>query len=72
MLDSLKQDVSYALRNFRRSPGFVLIVVLVTGLGIRANTAIFSFANAVLLHQPFSYNDPATAVRLTLLEALGG
>jgi predicted permease len=46
--DDLVRDVHYALRTFRRSPGFVAVAVLVLGLGIGANTAIYSLLNGLL------------------------
>ncbi len=56
-LDTLFQDVRYAIRTLQRNPGFAFIGILTLGLGIGANTAIFTVVDAVLL-KPLPYPDP--------------
>ncbi|MEP6733698.1 MAG: ABC transporter permease, partial [bacterium] len=61
--DILRQDLTYTARTLVRSPGFTLTAVLVTALGIGANTAAFSVADFVLI-RPLPYANPERLVKL--------
>jgi putative ABC transport system permease protein len=50
MLSEIYQDLKYSFRLLRKNPGFACVVIITLALGIGANTAIFSFVNAVILN----------------------
>ncbi len=63
MIQTLSQDIRFALRQYRKRPGFTLLAVVILGVGLGANTAIFSVVNAFLI-RPLPFKDPG---RLTAL-----
>ncbi len=69
--EELIQDTHYALRGFRQKPGFAVITLLISALGIGATTVMFSLINSVLL-KPLAYSEPGRIVVLHgYLEHLG-
>src|SRR5687768_7735972 len=67
----LKQDLRYTVRTLNRARGFALTAILVTALGVGANTAAFSVADFVLL-RPLPYADPEKLVWLCEGPRTGG
>ncbi|HEU4989246.1 MAG TPA: ABC transporter permease [Gemmatimonadaceae bacterium] len=67
---SLPSDLRFALRQFRRAPGFTAVVVAVFALGIGASTAIFSVVSGVLL-RPLPYPDASRIVQFWEVSARG-
>jgi putative ABC transport system permease protein len=63
-IDTLGQDLRFAVRNLRKYPSYTAVVLLTLALGIGANTAIFSVVRAVLLRPlPFTHGERLIEVR---------
>src|SRR5882672_6852823 len=62
-METLRQDLGFGLRMLLKNPRFTAVAVLSLAIGIGANTAIFSVANALLL-RPLAYKDPDRLVIL--------
>ena len=70
-LETVMQDLRYALRSLRKSPGFAITAILSLALGLGASTAIFSIADGLLL-RPLPYRNPAQLMMLWEAERTGG
>jgi predicted permease len=62
-LEQLAQDIRYAMRQFRKAPGFAITVILTIALGIGANTAIFTLIHSILL-KSLPVADPKSLYRI--------
>ena len=69
-LEQTLRDIRYALRSFRRSPGFVLTVAGTIALGLGLNTALFTAFNAYVL-RPLPIHDPYSLYRFTWTNRAG-
>jgi len=66
-LSNLARDVRYGLRTLTRSPSFTAVAVLILGLGIGANSTMFTLVNSLFLQAPPAISDPEDLVALTLV-----
>jgi predicted permease len=67
-MDVLMQDLRFTFRTLAKDRGFTMIAVLILGLGIGANVAVFSVVNTILL-RPLPFHDPERLVRIVEKEA---
>jgi predicted permease len=68
-MNGLVQDLRYAFRQLRKSPGFAFTAVLILALGIGASVSIFGFVDAALI-KPLPYQDPNRLVDVTETAAM--
>ena len=63
-MDSVFQDLKYAVRTLSRAPGFTIVAALTLALGIGANASIFSLVNGLVLRAPAGVEDPDRLVQI--------
>ena len=61
-VEHLSQDLGYAARMLRKSPGFTLVAILMLAIGIGVNVAVFGFFDLFVL-RPLNVRDPGTLLR---------
>jgi putative ABC transport system permease protein len=71
LVDGLVRDLRFALRSLRRAPAFTAVVVVTLGLGIGANSAVFSMVDSVLLHPlPVAHASEVVAITEAITDQL--
>jgi len=63
-MDGILQDLRFAVRVFRRAPGFTVVAALTLALGIGANASIFSLVNGLILRPPAGIREPDRLVQV--------
>jgi predicted permease len=70
-MDTIRQDLRYALRQLARNPGFTLVAVLTLGLGIGANSTMFGVLDALFLSPPPGVAEPDRIARIYIVRDEG-
>jgi predicted permease len=66
VLQPVTQDIRYGIRTMAHSPSFAIVAVLILGLGIGANTTMFTLVNSLFMEAPPTISEPGELVGLTL------